>query len=68
MDYILYALKLVGIIGAMTLIIPIMVAGGAGSWKAGFKAWVSYLKVMGGLVVLGCGTGLLMILGDLLNH
>lgn len=68
MEHVIYALKLAGIILCMTLIIPLMVAGGAGSWKAGWEAWKSYLKIMGGMVLIFGGFGMLMALADWINR
>lgn len=64
MEFLTGFLKIVGVVGAMTLIIPLMVAGGAGSWKAGLKAWVSYLKIMGSFVLVFGGFGVIMAISE----
>ena len=37
----------------MTLIIPLAVWGGSGSWREGLRAFKRYLQLMGGLVAAG---------------
>lgn len=64
MEFLTGFLKIVGVVGVMTLIIPLMVAGGAGSWKAGFQAWISYLKIMGSIVLVGGGFGIIMAISE----
>lgn len=76
MEFLIGFLKVAGVIAVMTLIIPLMVAGGAGSWRAGWKAWIAYLKIMGGFVLVGGGLGVVMAISehglslfwDLLTH
>ena len=48
--------KTAGIIFVMTLIIPLTVWGGSGSWRAGLYAFKRYLQIMGYIV----GAGLLV--------
>lgn len=50
--------KMLGIIAVMTLIIPLTVWAGSGSWRHGLQAFVAYLRIMGcitgaGLVLAG---------------
>jgi hypothetical protein len=45
--------KTAGIIFVMTLIIPLAVWGGSGSWRDGLYAFKRYLQLMGGLVAAG---------------
>ena len=56
--------KLCGIVFVLTLIVPLMVWGGSGSWRHGLHAWLSYLKIMGAMVALGGGFGLLQWLAE----
>lgn len=58
------ALKTFAAIGVMTMIIPLMIAGGSGSWRAGLKAWVAYLKIMGAMVAIFGGFGLVMAIAE----
>jgi hypothetical protein len=41
------ALKTIAAIAAMSSIIPLMIWGGTGEWRAGVKAWASWAKIMG---------------------
>lgn len=57
-------LKVCGIVFVMTLIVPLLVAGMSASWRAGFEAWKSYMKIMGGFVLIGGGFGVLMAFAE----
>lgn len=58
------ALLAVATIAGMVLIVPLMVWGGTGDWRHGLHALWSYLKIMGGLVLIGGGFGLLMAFAE----
>lgn len=68
MENFITGLWVAGVILVMTLIIPLMIAGGTGSWRAGWEAWKSYLKIMGGMVAIGGGFGLLMAASEWLSR
>lgn len=46
-------LKTVAVIAVMTLIIPLTVWAGSGSWRQGLYAFKRYLQLMGGIVGAG---------------
>lgn len=58
------ALKLAAYITVMSAIIPLMVWGGSGSWRAGLQAWASWAKIMGGMVLIFGGFGLIMAVAE----
>lgn len=70
------AVKTFAAITAMSAIIPLMIWGGTGSWRAGLHALASWAKIMGGMTLIFGGFGLLMAvsehglgaLWDLLTH
>jgi len=50
-------LKMIGVIAVMTLIIPLTVWAGSGSWRHGLQAFVAYLKIMGYITGAGLVLG-----------
>ena len=58
MDYLWAAVKTIGAIFVMTLIIPLMVWGGSGSFKQALRALREYWLIMGAMVVIVGGVAL----------
>jgi hypothetical protein len=58
------ALKTIAAIAAMSSIIPLMIWGGTGEWRAGVKAWASWAKIMGTITLLGGGFGMIMAISE----
>jgi hypothetical protein len=52
-------LKLTATIVGLSLVIPLVVAAGTGSWKHGWFAWRSWWRYMAVLVLIGGGLGLI---------
>jgi hypothetical protein len=46
-------LKTIGVIFAMTLIIPLAVWGGSGNWRHALQAFKTYLLIMGCITCAG---------------
>lgn len=61
-------LILVGTIGAMVAIVPLMVWGGTGSLSRAWDALRQYLKIMAAIVAIGGGVGLLMVLAEFMSR
>lgn len=64
MDNLWTALKLAAAITVMSAIIPLMIWGGSGSWRAGLHAWASWAKIMGGMTLIFGGFGVLMAIAE----
>lgn len=58
------ALKTIAAIAVMSSIIPLMIWGGSGQWRAGLKAWASWAKIMGSMVVIFGGFGMIMAVSE----
>ena len=52
------------IIAAMVAIVPLMVWGGTSDWRHALHALWSYLKIMGGMVLIFGGFGVLMAFAE----
>lgn len=48
----------------MFAIVPLMIWGGSGSWRAALHALKVYLQILGGIAVVGGGLGLLMAFAE----
>jgi hypothetical protein len=62
MDYLVVAVKTLGAIVLMTLLVPLMVWGGSGNWRRALEAWRDWWTIMGGLCLLVGGAALLVTL------
>jgi hypothetical protein len=58
-----FLITVAGIAG-MLLIVPLMVWGGTGDWRHALHALLSYLKIMGGLILVGGGFGVVMAFAE----
>lgn len=58
------ALKLAAAITVMSMVIPLMIWGGTGSWRAALHAWGSWAKIMGGAFLIFGGFGLIMAISE----
>jgi hypothetical protein len=67
MDYLLTALKTLGAVFVMTLIIPAMVWGGSGSFKRAMQALRTYWLIMGGAFLAIGGLALLVTLLEFID-
>jgi hypothetical protein len=66
MDYLWVAFKTLGAIFVMTLIVPLMVWGGSGSWRRAVSALRTYWMIMGGAFLVG-GLALLVTLLEFID-
>lgn len=67
MDYLWTAFKTLGAIFVMTLIVPLMVWGGSGSWRRALGALRTYWLIMGGAFLLVGGLALLVSLLEFID-
>jgi hypothetical protein len=67
MDHLWVAVKTLGAIFVMTLIIPLMVWGGSGSWRRAVHALRSYWLIMGGAFLLVGGLALVVTLMEFIG-
>jgi len=58
------ALKLAAAITVMSMVIPLMIWGGSGSWRGALHAWASWAKIMGAMVLIFGGFGLMMAISE----
>lgn len=61
MDYLWTAFKTLAGIFVMSLIVPLMVWGGSGSWRRAFGALRTWWLIVGGAFVVIGGLALLMV-------
>ncbi|MEY4428883.1 MAG: hypothetical protein RLZZ182_1572 [Pseudomonadota bacterium] len=65
MESLLYALKLAGVLLAMTTIVPLWIGFATGSLARAWAAWRGYLLIIG---VIGGGGALFGVLAALVDH
>lgn len=67
MDYLWTTAKTLGAIFLMTLIVPLMVWGGSGSWRRALHALRWYWLIVGGAALLVGGLALLVTVLELID-
>jgi len=67
MEILYTVLKTLAAIGVMTLIVPLMVWAGTGSFQTATRALREYWLIMGAMVAIVCGVGCLAALADLIS-
>ena len=58
------ALKVAAVIAVMSMIIPLMIWGGSGSWRGALHAWGAWAKIMGALTLVFGGLGLMVAISE----